>query len=222
MAEENNSYPMISEKNWWIIRDKFKSALPSICSPTYIKSLLTMSSENSANSNVIVPMKCMGLINEDNKPTDLANNWRLDNTYKEACNTIVNNIYPKELLDLCPDANVDRNIAKNWFMSRGVGETAANKMTAIFILLKNGELKEKKNPASKNNNKTIKKVNPPVNTKAEKDIVQSEITNSCPSVQTKKPNLHIDLQIHISPESSPEQIEAIFASMAKYLYGNEN
>ena len=31
------------------------------------------------------------------------------------------------------------------------------------------------------------------------------------------PNLHIDIQIHISPETTPEQIDKIFASMAKHL-----
>jgi len=33
------------------------------------------------------------------------------------------------------------------------------------------------------------------------------------------PPLHIDVQIHISPEASAEQIDQIFASMAKHLYG---
>jgi hypothetical protein len=33
------------------------------------------------------------------------------------------------------------------------------------------------------------------------------------------PALHIDVQIHISPEASAEQIDQIFASMAKHLYG---
>jgi len=51
------------------------------------------------------------------------------------------------------------------------------------------------------------------------------ITNP-PAVGTDKnidsinrPNLHIDLQIHISPDSTPNQIDTIFASMAKHLYG---
>lgn len=35
------------------------------------------------------------------------------------------------------------------------------------------------------------------------------------------PKLHIDIQIHISPDASPEQIDQIFASMAKHLY-NKN
>ena len=36
MAEQNNmGYPAISEKAWWIIRDKFKASLPTTFSPTY-------------------------------------------------------------------------------------------------------------------------------------------------------------------------------------------
>lgn len=36
------------------------------------------------------------------------------------------------------------------------------------------------------------------------------------------PSLHIDVQIHIDSSASSEQIEQIFASMAKHLYGREN
>lgn len=35
------------------------------------------------------------------------------------------------------------------------------------------------------------------------------------------PSLHIDLQIHISPDASTEQIDQIFASMSKHLYGRQ-
>lgn len=36
------------------------------------------------------------------------------------------------------------------------------------------------------------------------------------------PNLHINIQIHISADSAPEQIDQIFASMAKHLKGLGN
>lgn len=36
------------------------------------------------------------------------------------------------------------------------------------------------------------------------------------------PEVHIDIQIHISPESSAQQIEKIFESMAKHLYGRKD
>jgi hypothetical protein len=32
------------------------------------------------------------------------------------------------------------------------------------------------------------------------------------------PKLHIDIQIHISPDATPQQIEQIFESMAKHIY----
>jgi len=38
------------------------------------------------------------------------------------------------------------------------------------------------------------------------------------SMGQAQPSLHIDIQIHISPDAKPEQIEQIFSSMAKHLY----
>jgi hypothetical protein len=32
------------------------------------------------------------------------------------------------------------------------------------------------------------------------------------------PAIHINLQIHISADASPEQIDQVFASMAKHVY----
>lgn len=56
---DSNSYPMISEKNWWTIREKFKASLPAIATPNYVKTLLTLSSDSSANSNVL--LRCVEL-----------------------------------------------------------------------------------------------------------------------------------------------------------------
>ena len=36
-----------------------------------------------------------------------------------------------------------------------------------------------------------------------------------------QPSLHIDVQIHIDATASPEQIDKIFSSMGRYLYGRE-
>jgi len=33
-----------------------------------------------------------------------------------------------------------------------------------------------------------------------------------------QPSIHIDFQVHISPEATPEQIDQIFASMRRHLY----
>lgn len=219
---DSNSYPMISEKNWWTIREKFKASLPAIATPNYVKTLLTLSSDSSANSNVITPMRRIGLLDEENKPTALANDWRLDNKYKEVCSSIIKNVYPTELLDLFPDSNVDRASARNWFMSQGVGQGAADKMVALFMLLKSGEIKDKNIATPKKSGKAVSKIaKPQAPSKSKEDSEPSDPVVK-PKPHGNRPNLHIDLQIHISPESTPEQIEAIFASMAKHLYGAGN
>jgi hypothetical protein len=42
-----------------------------------------------------------------------------------------------------------------------------------------------------------------------------------PKIGAGGPEVHIDIQIHISPESTAQQIEKIFESMAKHLYGRK-
>jgi hypothetical protein len=37
--------------------------------------------------------------------------------------------------------------------------------------------------------------------------------------KTGVPTIHVDLEIHISPESTPEQIDKVFECIAKHLYG---
>ncbi len=222
MAEQNNlGYPAISEKSWWTIREKFKASLPTIVSPTYVKSLLSMANDNSANSNVIVPMKRLGLIDDDNKPTALANEWRIDDKYSQTCETMLKSVYPAELLELFPGSEINKASARTWFMSQGVGQAAADKMVALFTLLKSGKINEGKASNGSTKNKSSSKK---VNTKEKgKEVIspsKNKVVDSREPVSTNnRPNLHIDLQIHISPESTPEQIECIFASMAKHLYG---
>ena len=41
------------------------------------------------------------------------------------------------------------------------------------------------------------------------------------ALRTFTPSIHIDIQIHISPEVSPEQIDKIFESMAKHIFKGE-
>ena len=228
MAEQNsNSYPMISEKNWWAMRTKFKATLPSAATPSYVKNLLSLGSDASANSNVISPMKRMGLLDDENKPTALAKDWRLDDKYGEVCSEIIKNVYPSELLDLFHDSNVDRNRAENWFMGNGVGQGAAVKMAALFAILKSGEIREVKESPSKKGltpSKGARKRSSDVTAPAQVNdrLHEEDLANSINHPQAVRPNLHIDLQIHISPESTPEQIETIFASMAKHFYGTDS
>jgi hypothetical protein len=171
-------------------------------------------------------MKRLGLIDENNKPTQLANDWRLDDKYKAVCEIMIKSVYPAELLDLFPDENIDRNSVNGWFMGHGVGSGAAGKMTALFALLRSGDIKDIQNQKTSNAKKPATKTK--LSTKPQ--TVEYDQSNNNDVKRTavttdnigNRPNLHIDLQIHISPDSTPEQIETIFASMAKHFYGAEN
>lgn len=44
-------------------------------------------------------------------------------------------------------------------------------------------------------------------------------TKHLPNAHRASPSVHIDIQVHISPEASGDQIDQIFKSMAKHLYG---
>lgn len=138
----SKNYPTITEKSWWAVRNKFKASIPSVVTPSYILSFLPLNSIPSANSNVVVPLKRMGLIDFNGVPTSLAKQWRLDQEYKKVCKKILELVYPPELLALFPDSVIDRPLVKSWFMAQGIGEESSRKMARVFCMLKTSDLKK--------------------------------------------------------------------------------
>lgn len=74
---EGTTYPKIPESNWWAIRTQFRKSLPPIVSGSYLKSLLSLTSDRAA-TNLLPPLKQIGLIDDEGRPTDRANEWRDD------------------------------------------------------------------------------------------------------------------------------------------------
>ncbi len=82
-------------------------------------------------NNVIPGLRRINLIDDDGKPTGLAVSWRDDGQYRDACDRIVKEVYPQELLDIGTD---DRSGLQGWFARNGhVGESAAGKMAALYL-----------------------------------------------------------------------------------------
>lgn len=231
MADEKKSYPKIPRNNWFLLRDKFKQRTPEKVSPSYVATALGMS-EASASANIIPPLKTFGLIGEDNKPTDLAYDWRDDSKYAEVCEKIFDKVYPQELRDILHDPqNIDSKAVEAWFARDAkVGQAAARAYGATFAMLLEADVsKAKEQKASKPKNgadrpkaakpaAAAKKVAPTAVEKAAPAQPQAAPdTHSGAGKSTFTPKLHVDIQIHISPDSSPEQIEKIFESMAKHL-----
>ena len=224
---EKKTFPMMAETSWWSLRSQFQKTLPSTVSVSYLKSLLGLKSDQSAR-NILSPLRQMGIVDDNMKPTARANEWRSDAKYADVCKAIVAEIYPSELAELFPEAPADLTAVKQWFMDVGaIGESAAYKVASTYLLLRSEQIKTeigngRSAPNTGEKNKAPKAVTkkPAAAAAATQPEPLSPPKNVVPSSQLA-PTVHIDLQIHISPEASAEQIDSIFASMAKHLYGRE-
>lgn len=213
--EEKETYPVIPAKHWWALRERFRQSMPSTATPGFLATTLGMK-ESSARGNVIPSLVMMRIIDEEGNPTERAKKWRDDTEYPEICREMRNELYPQELLDAIPGPAVNRPVVERWFANRtGVGQTMARRFAVIYELLTTMTIpeKRKKSPTpailkSTPKQRTTRSVReePPAK-EAEKPVVFSGVG----------PSIHIDIQIHISPDAKADQIDQIFASMAKHL-----
>jgi len=230
MAEEKKSYPKIPRNNWFLLREKFKHRTPEKVSPSYVATALEMS-EASASANIIPPLRAFGLIDDEGRPTDLAYDWRDDDKYSDVCKTIFEAVYPQELRDLFHDpSSINVKGIESWFARQmRSGAAAAKKSAAAYVLLLEADLSKAKaareaKSTKPNNGAEKKTVKSPAQKASTSSPVKTPVspppvveTHGTGGKPTFSPKLHVDIQIHISPDSSPEQIEKIFESMAKHL-----
>ena len=155
--------------------------------------------------------------------------WRNDEKYAEVCSEMVEDVYPAELRDIFPDNEIDASVAARWFMDvNSVGEKAAAGSAAMFALLKSGRIANINSSESRSRRakrstavgkgkprKAVSATHSGVATGESEEQSEGQHGDQC------EPTVHIDLQIHLSPEVTPEQIDQIFASMAKHLYRHE-
>lgn len=219
------TYPKISKNMWWSLRNRLVKSIPGAISPTFISSIKPMS-EASARSNVLAPLRELGLIDETNKPTELAKRWRHDDEYEAVCHEIRQQVYPAELIDAFPQGNEDdRESIKRWFMKVGhVGEAAARMYSGTYIMLSQANFasagEETAKPASRSAASATKspiKLKPTNPLRPNEDGQANSLQDAAEQRHRKMPALHIDVQVHISPDTAPEQIDRIFESMAKHL-----
>ena len=232
MVEARKTYPVIPIKHWWALRNKFKQSIPNSVTGGYVATVLAMD-EKSAKANIIPALITFGIIDQDGVPTDQAVKWRDDELYPEFCKDLRQQIYPQELIDALPGPSVDSAAVQRWFMNKtGVGLQAANKMSAVYKLLTEADPTKAEEDINMGLAQTrVQKVKPTSKGKKADKVIPS-VSQRKPELLSEKvepslhqdfsPSLHIDVQIHISPDASVTQIEQIFASMAKYLFKRTN
>ena len=232
MANQSKAtYPSMPTSSWHKLREQFKRTIPSVVTDSYISSVFDIT-EKSARSNILPSLRYTGLIDNEGKPTDLAVKWRDDGQYQEVCEQMRREIYSSELIDLGYDNASQRNEIQRWFAnSIKVGATAARKMTSFYLLLcesdPNKVAPKKATPKKVAPKKVTQSNEQKTKAKADRQGEHSSTSESQDSTElqgasrviqeNRGPELHFNIQIHISPDSTVDQIDAVFASMAKHL-----
>lgn len=221
MAETKKTFPMLPVSHWWALRKKFKQSIPGVVTNSYLATVLEMGVE-SARANVLPFLRVLGIIDEDGKTTERAKLWRDDGHYSEVCKAILKEAYPTELLEAVTNPRENRDAVKRWFANHtGVGDAACGRMAALYTVLVDADPSAASDaqkpvaPAKSKKSTTPKRVaDPVVHPKAEHPPTPAHDTSS----HAHGPDVSLNVQIHISADASADQIEQIFAAMAKHIY----
>lgn len=222
-AEAKQSFPYIPAKSWWDLRRKFQQSIPKLVTNDYLVTAIGISEASAAK--LVTALRVVELIDADGKPTDLAKDWRDDAHYKSACDKMVASVYPAALKDAVSDPVNERDSVQKWFMRNAdIGEVAAKQATAFYVLLSQGDPAQQAQAASKANGDAATKT-PRQKTPRSQPASTQPVPAPQPAAhgshsirEPKGPALHIDIQVHIAADAKPDQIDQIFASMAKHLY----
>jgi hypothetical protein len=229
-VEARKSFPTIPTSLWWTLRRRFRQSIPGVISDSYLATVLNMA-EASARANVRPALRALGLIQSDGKATERVSLWRDDETYPEVCKAMVEATYPEELIHGISEPWHDQARTERWFANKtGVGENGARKMASLYTLLMEADPSkqdgEKKQGPVKKASAEGRQVVQKSATMPSKQVVAKAVAKDDDNERVKHsglpsgPDVNINLQIHISADASPDQIEQIFASMSKHLYKN--
>lgn len=221
MAEAKKSFPMLPIGHWWELRKKFKQSIPGIVTDSYLATVLDMQA-NSARANVLPFLKQLKITDEEGKTGERAKQWRDDDRYPDVCKAMLQEVYPRELLEAVPNPSSDRARAERWFANQtGAGDAAVRRMAALYEVLTEADAskqpdQEKKDRPRKSTQRVAserKDVPAPA-----RPVTHQENGKDAGHTRPHPPGININLEIHISADATPDQIDQIFASMAKHIY----
>jgi hypothetical protein len=133
-------------------------------------------------------------------------------------------VYPEELLHAVPGPSADRARAERWFAQKTrAGENAVRRMATLYVVLV--EADPTKQPDTEKKSAVVRKPLDAVRPSRVRGAVVPVRVNhntdnppATPSTGRPAPGININLQVHISADATPDQIDQIFASMAKHIY----
>ena len=164
----------------------------------------------SSNDNSLVPvLKQVGFVDSSGVPKPTWSQFR-GAKHKEVLGEAIRSGY-SELFAVYPDADqrTPSDLEHVFSTSSTAGKQVIHKTVSTFKALCDS--------ATFGIERTD--VGPKLSAESIHEPVQAQPAAKHQAGITTGPSVHIDIQVHIAPESSPEQIEQIFKSMAKHLYG---
>jgi len=224
MANEIKVFPNIPVSHWIKLKQHYKKSIPGAISSNYLSSVLGMT-ETSAKANVLPSLRLINLIDEKgNTNQDFAKRFRDDLQYKSFCEEILAANYPQEVRDAFPDTSADKDNVKSWFMNHsGFGDSAARRIVSFYLALleANTSLESASTPSKPKAETGTKKVETKKSAPRKEPLVEVEKPKIAETIHPEHqnlPDLNINIQIHISSDATPDQIEKIFEAMSKHLY----
>jgi len=225
MADDDQTYPKISAKQWFLIRDRVSQSPRTALTPSTIMALCELQDEKSAKDNIFNPLRKLGLIDDEGTLTDVGHKWRDDEEYSEACAEIVAKLYPGSLAILTDvDGSPDPQKIRSWFKKEGkLGDSAAKQVTATYLMLAAPTLTPSVRPArpatppnahgpalaSSAAARTIPTSTPP----AIRSTTDTKVTAPVALPVT------VNLAIHLPDTVDAATIDGVFASIRTHLIG---
>lgn len=171
------------------------------------KWLKTIGFTSSNDGSLIGVLKQIGFVDQGGAPTDRWTHYRGPKS-KQVLGAAIKDGYA-DLYAIYPDA--DRRTRPElegvFGTSTKGGKEVISKLVSTFRQLADEAIFEEGDTAPAQPQVSAHALHAPV------------ATSSVAAAPPGTPALHIDVQIHISADSGPDQIDQIFASMAKHLYG---
>ena len=143
-----NEYPAMSAKNYWALRKKFQRSIPDEVTAASIASSLDIKTA-TVKESILPALQKMKLISANGTPKSLMTSWTDDDKYESACKDICEDVYPSSVRNLGYKTKTDQRSILSWFKKNSdATETKAKQMMAIYLLLRDPEVKDSSSSSS--------------------------------------------------------------------------
>lgn len=133
-------FPQMTESAYTKVREAFRRALPGKVTQTWVMTNVEGYKAEPSARSLMAYLRQFGLIDENGAPTDVANQWRLDETYAASCEVLLLNAYPADMVEAVSGAVPSSEVLIRLFMNHGFGLGSAKNLSRIFRLIASKEV----------------------------------------------------------------------------------